>query len=411
MVGLLRRTLPVLVLLTATFLATGAMFAGSMRAPEVVVHEWGTFTTVAGEDGQAINWLPLGGPTDLPCFVEHYKNRLVKFVGNAEQEGPIDYAVARSALIGTVRMETPVLYFYSPEDAVVSVDVRFPRGLMTEWFPKAVVTQPTVMPAVLDNPNLVGRISWPAVHIRPGRVGEYPRGNGQSHYYAARGTDAAPISVDGQFEKFLFYRGVASFPAVLSASLGSDGRVQVINRGARPIPQIILFENRAGAIAYRVGGALEGKATLTLPKTPASFDRLRIELIAMLVKTGLYQKEAEAMVETWRDSWFEEGTRVFYLVPSASVEEILPLTISPAPAAVARAFVGRMEIITPDALVRAQTALAQGNDAALEKMGRFLGPIADRLVARTSSVSERNKIRAITNTVFAAYVKRMGGCQ
>ena len=410
MVGLLRRTLPVLVLLTATFLATSAMFARFGAAPEVVVHEWGTFTTVAGEDGQAINWLPLGGPTDLPCFVEHYKNRLTKFIGNAEQEGPIDYAVARSALVGTVRMETPVLYFYSPEDAVVSVKVRFPRGLMTEWFPKAVVSQPNVMPAILDNPGLVGLISWPAVEIRPGRVGEYPRGNGPSHYYAARGTDAAPISVNGQFEKFLFYRGVASFPAMLSAALGSDGSVHVTNRGLRPIPQVILFENRAGTITYRVGGALEGAATLTLPKAAASFDTLRTELTTMLEKTGLYRKEAEAMVETWRDSWFEEGTRVFYLVPPASVDEILPLTVSPAPAAVARAFVGRMQIITPDALVRAQTALSAGDDATLEKMGRFLGPIADRLVARTSSVSERNKIRAITNSVFAAYVKRMSGC-
>jgi len=198
MVGLLRRTLPVLVLLTATFLATAAMFAMSARAPEVVVHEWGTFTTVAGEDGQAINWLPLGGPVDLPCFVEHFNNnRQVKIAVNAEQEGPLDYLVARSALVGTVRMETPVLYFYSPEDAVVSVNVRFPRGLMTEWFPKAVVNQPSVMPAVLDNPNVVGGISWPMVEIHPGRVGEYPQGNGQSHYYAARGTDAAPISVNG----------------------------------------------------------------------------------------------------------------------------------------------------------------------------------------------------------------------
>ena len=63
MVGLLRRTLPVLVLLTASFFATAAMFGRPARAPEVVAHEWGTFTTVAGDDGQAINWLPLGGPS------------------------------------------------------------------------------------------------------------------------------------------------------------------------------------------------------------------------------------------------------------------------------------------------------------------------------------------------------------
>src|SRR5690348_1627877 len=143
-----RRAFPVLVLLAATLVATSALFAAA-RVPEVVAHEWGTFTTVAGEDGQAINWLPLGGPSDLPCFVEHYKNVQYKFIGNAEQEGPIDYNTARSALVGTVRMETPVIYFYSPEDATVSVSVRFPRGLMTEWYPKATTTQPLVVPTVL----------------------------------------------------------------------------------------------------------------------------------------------------------------------------------------------------------------------------------------------------------------------
>ena len=411
MVGLLRRTLPVLVLLTATFLATAAMFAMSVRAPEVVVHEWGTFTTVAGEDGQAINWLPLGGPSDLPCFVEHYLNRHVKFIGNAEQEGPIDYAIARSALVGTVRMETPVLYFYSPEDAVVSVNVRFPRGLMTEWFPKAVVNQPSVMPAVLDNPNLVGGISWPAVEIHPGRVGEYPQGSGTEPLLRrARDRRRARLGQRAVREVPLLSRrrqfpcGAVGCARQRRKRAGDQSRVP-----ADPSGHSVREPRRRDDVSSR--RRARGRRRSRCRKTPASFDSLRAELVTMLEKTGLFRKEAEAMVETWSDSWFEEGTRVFYLVPPASVDEILPLSISPAPAAVARAFVGRMEMITPDALVRAQAALAAGDDATLEKMGRFLGPIADRLVARTSSVSERNKIRAITNTVFAAYVKRMSGCQ
>ena len=35
----------------------------------LTVHEWGTFTSVAGPFGKAIDWMPAGGPTDLPCFV------------------------------------------------------------------------------------------------------------------------------------------------------------------------------------------------------------------------------------------------------------------------------------------------------------------------------------------------------
>ena len=88
-----------------------------------------------------------------------------------------------------------------------------------------------------------------------------------------------------------------------------------------------------------------------------------------------------------QDAAFEEGTRVFYLVPPKAVGDILPLTVAPEPAALARAFVGRMEIITPETLVRVQMAINTGDDKALSVFARFLGPITDRLAARTSSAT------------------------
>jgi hypothetical protein len=147
------------------------------------------------------------------------------------------------------------------------------------------------------------------------------------------------------------------------------------------------------------------------PSSAAEFPALRAQLVQMLTTAGLYRKEADAMVDTWRDSWFEEGTRVFYMVPSATLDRILPLTISPAPRQIARAFVGRMEIITPEAMLLAQTALASNDMAALERHGRFLGPIADRLASRYTSVSDRSRLRAVTNSVFLSYVERFGKCQ
>jgi len=408
---MLRRATPVIALLAVTSAATVAVLAATTQSQNVVVHEWGTFTTVAGEDGQAINWLPLGGPTDLPCFVDHFKNRLIKVLPSGEQEGPIDYDAARAALVGKVRMETPVVYFYSPQPASVSVSVRFPQGLMTEWYPSAVVNQPDVVPALLANPNVLGAIDWPLVQINPQQTRVFPTGTGKSHYYAARQTDAAPIRVNGQDEKFLFYRGVASFPAPISAALGADGALTLTNLGGAPIPAVILFENRAGTISYSQLGTLKNTATARRPTARADFDSLRADLVRMLVEAGLYAKEAEAMVETWRDSWFEEGTRVFYLVPRESVDAILPLTVTPVPSQMARAFVGRMEIVTPESLLRVQTAMASGDAAALERYGRFLGPIADRLAAQSSSVSDRSRVRAVLNEVFANYVKRFASCQ
>src|SRR5580658_718104 len=85
---------------------------------DLTVHEWGTFTSVAGEDGSAIDWEALGGPNDLPGFVNN------------------QYLCFKSSLTGTVRMETPVLYFYSPREVTANVKVQFPHGVITEWYPK-----------------------------------------------------------------------------------------------------------------------------------------------------------------------------------------------------------------------------------------------------------------------------------
>jgi hypothetical protein len=59
---------------------------------------------------------------------------------------------------------------------------------------------------------------------------------------------------------------------------------------------------------------------------------------------GLFPREAKAMVETWRDSWFGEGTRLFYIVSRNAIDSILPLEIDPIPVDVVRVFVGRLEL-------------------------------------------------------------------
>lgn len=81
---------------------------------------------------------------------------------------------------------------------------------------------------------------------------------------------------------------------------------------------------------------------------PSKLDDLVKAVEKSLVAEGLYEKEAQAMVNTWRQSWFrEEGTRLFYTVPPRITNELLPLHIEPAPTELVRVLVGRMEIMTP----------------------------------------------------------------
>ena len=115
------------------------------------------------------------------------------------------------------------------------------------------------------------------------------------------------------------------------------------------------------------------------------------------------------MLETWRDSWFEDGVRVFYIVPRKSVDAILPLSISPAPSAIARVFVGRMEVLTADVQQTVETAIARGDSATLGRYARFLAPISDRILAKRPSAA--SAIRAATEAAYKSYVRRSTVCE
>jgi len=343
---------------SAALLAAFASTSTSDPSP-VIVHEWGTFTSIAGADGTAVEWLPQAGPTDLPCFVE--RNRF---------NGKVN-------LSGTVRMETPVLYFYAARNTTVTVTVRFPQGIITEWFPPAAIT-PGNGPVLPGSGNT---IAWRNVKVSPGVAEDFPVEHRASHYYAARRTGAAPLESGSDLEKFLFYRGVGRFALPIAATVDVDGKVAVRNARGQPIGDIILFDNHRGRIGYEVRHALGGQVIVD----PAVADQApTLELEKMLLANGLYADEAAAMIETWRDSWFEEGTRLFYIVPRPAIDTILPLEIDPTPAGVARVFVGRMEVVTPATEREIKDALLANHVATLRAYGRFLQVIGRRIVTASA---------------------------
>jgi hypothetical protein len=113
------------------------------------------------------------------------------------------------------------------------------------------------------------------------------------------------------------------------------------------IPNAILFERRGEWVGYRLTGALTDEIALSPPVLNGSLDSLHGDLEEILVGQGLYRDEAHAMVETWKDSWFEEGSRLIYIVPCGFIDNVLPVTIDPEPGQVVRVFVARLEIVTP----------------------------------------------------------------
>jgi hypothetical protein len=351
---------------TLLVMITAASDARSTRDPEaLVVHEWGTFTSIAGENGEAVPWTPLQAPDDLPCFVERFR----RYRG-------------KGFVRGTVRMETPVLYFYAPRETSVDVTVRFPGGLITEWFPRAAVTPVQLVPDDgLARPGFGGSATWTGVRVMPGSREDFPTQGRSSHYYLARQTEAAPIEVAGAREKFLFYRGVADVRVPITATAVVDGSVRVASRDAAPLRTVVLFERRGARTGFEIRSPAGASVTFSPLHLTRDVAALTAALETILVRNGLYAREAKAMVDTWRDSWFEEGTRVFYILRQAAVDAMLPLEIKPQPASVARVFVGRMEVVTPATRADVERALAARDSAGLRRHGRFVLPISERILA------------------------------
>ena len=354
------------------------------------VHEWGTFTSIAGAKGEAVVWSPQAERDNLPAFVEHLRNNQFK-----------------GGLQGTIRMETPVLYFHATHPTTVSVQVSFAKGLLTEWYPHAFAP---LAPRQLSDPILDlnatrGELLWKSILVDPTGTENFPKESAASRYYAARETSASSVTVNSptgpQREKFLFYRGVSSFDVPVTAIPQDSRRILVSNRTQSAIPQAILFERRGTRFGYRILGAVQHSSVVDAPDLDADLASLSHDLAQILIANGLYPDEARAMLQTWNDSWFEEGTRLLYIVPRPFVDKVLPLTIAPAPANTTRVFVGRLEIVTPATENAVETAFSSGDRSTLVKYGRFLAPILQVMLARSHDKVRIRELNADLNSVYA----------
>src|SRR5262249_15177809 len=267
--------------------------------------------------------------------------------------------------------------------------VGFAQGLLTEWYPHAVspLTPQQLSEPIPDLRTAAGELTWNSVFVNPGAKGYLPAGSETSRYYAARETSASSLSVSSptgqQYEKFVFYRGVSSFGVPVSALPTNGNRIVVSNLTHNLIPQAILLERRGQRFGYRILGPVRNSSIADPPELTADINSLSHNLEKILPEQGLNADEARAMLQTWNEGWFEEGTRLLYIVPRAFVDSVLPLTIHPAPAHTTRVFVGRMEIVTPATERAVETAFAAGDRATLAKYGRFLAPILQTMIARS----------------------------
>lgn len=345
------------------------------------IHEWGTFTSLQNESGEAIG----GINTDdepVPEFVHRLTYGLL--VQPTQLPAIFSKGAPRCHPDVTMRLETPVIYFHPPasQTATTTADVRveFHGGWLTEYYPYAEPSVPGVQAAGLQPELALGQLqsaalrsdtesslAWNGVALG----GNWRFTNTTAHVWTSpRAVEAASVrTTNGESDRFLFYRGLAHIDAPLKVSrdiptgellIRSQLKDLPVN-GALAIHSLWLVDIDAnGRVAFRSlpPVSLDDNSRKILAHTAADFEsrdfsagnlgKLKSSLRNALIKEGLFPDEAEALLNTWEVSYFKSsGLRLFFLVPRAWTDFYLPLNIS-LPANINRVMVGRIELVTPE---------------------------------------------------------------
>ena len=375
-------------------------YAGGVRAENpVIVHEWGTFTSLQDENGQAIGGINVDDEP-VPSFV--YGIGGVRAIDRSPFDpgfGFPPYFSGKGWMPGdqevTMRLETPVIYFYPPKGdspesiPPLQVHVNFHGGILSQFYPYAIMSglpgnppgaQTHTILRDMRMADVTSRLNWKDVQLGSAakpvaiddKVWTTPREVGASLVeikkpiaYADNGTVAQTTP---EAEHFLFYRGIGHVDSPLRQGWSVKGEVGARTNYSFQKRDLKDRYSEAWFVDIKGNGTCAFQSAINASSrfiatsfydqefSAENLGKLKASMQDALVKNGLYPDEASAMLRTWELSYFKSpGLRFFYIAPRAWVEQELPLYISGAPVEITRVMVGRIELISDEekaALVR-----------------------------------------------------------
>jgi hypothetical protein len=362
-------------------------FTTASRAEEprkgLVAHEWGVFRVhndveLANADMRAI-W------QGLPKFVygQVSGRDFPKFWRNVEA------------------VDKPVIFFHSPEAVEVELRIDFPGGIPAVWWPATespAVQFGKVIPAPKEGEPfrfLTWRLNLkepPKIGIPMGKV-ELARVDDKHWAKTLRDVKAEDVYVRAgeqyvgcEREKFVYYD--ALLPRGQWVEIGFDKeKVSLASRANHPVFDVTVVDRRTSdhilvaRLAKLEAGAKIAEVEFKEAEAkgwPAS--ALGI-LIGQLKEGGLFEDEAKALTELWKEELFlTPGVTLYYRLPQEEYDRLLPLKMKPKPEKLVRVGLVQHPHCEPD-LAERVAALASdlGNDdfdareraqKQLDKLGR-----------------------------------------
>jgi hypothetical protein len=355
----------------------GSPAAKARGDDQLVIHEWGTFTTLQDDDGTQLPGINVDDE-QLPAFVHTLGASLLRPDLRAAPPQPNvrsgGKGVPKTHNDVKLRLETPVVYFYPPVGKTLpmelDVHVDFRGGWLTEFYPQAEADAPGLTQGTFDFGQLdettVGSLTWRKLQV--GTTTPGPASDSAVWTLPRQVQSVGLTASSGESEKYLFYRGVGNFLAPLwvvspTTTVSCYTALRGLPAEAFPLkigPLWLIHVRPDGKSAFRELPPIEAvdAKTRDVLRTPREFlefdfstaatDQLSASMHSSLVQAGLFPDEATAMLATWRKAYLTSpGLRLFYIVPRSWVDFRLPLTISE-PAQVERVMMARTELVSPE---------------------------------------------------------------
>ncbi len=376
---------PCVLLLGSCFL----IYPSALMAEDLVVHEWGTFTSLQNSAGETLGDLNVDEEA-LPGFVHDAMPGLLQPDLAPTSAMHFDKGMAVDGRAVTMRLETPVIYFHQTPGsvpAIATVEVSFQGGVLSQFYPAA---QLRTAGAVDEKGHFIvdplgaasqSTLTWRYVQIghSPGDTASVGPTTPAPVWLAPRAVAATDLYAGyaDEKERFLFYRGLGhrDAPVRVVRDAGNE-RFTVHARGPLAISDGGVIGDLAvpawwvvdihddGSTAFRelpaaTIGNDAGKAVTSFSADFAATDyaaqnrvTLMARMHAALRGDGLFADEATALLATWEVSYFRNpGLRLFFLVPRAWTDAVLPLRITrfggeSLPHTMVRTMVGRIELVS-----------------------------------------------------------------
>jgi len=341
----------------------------------LTVHEWGTFT--ARYTGYGTPYLDVHKTIDekVPDFVHHidFENCDIKCTDYYKEA--YWYVNRKLSLENiSIKMETPVLYFYSKQEIKdLEINVDFPKGSISEFYPlplkhedlNHVISKVTFKPKFLGGlspenfpfltfGNYNGFAKWKINVLAPDNpaLPSKPDESVPNVWLAPRKTASNLIESNQEREKYIFYRGLGSFTNPLIPEYTKNHNLLVTNKTEEILKYVMVYEMTKDGRRYIWGEKdIQAKGSVVFPSNIKFVDdykwntTYKPKFIEALVEAGLYKDEAEAMLNTWNQSYFEKpGIKIFWITPRKFTDEILPISFSLKPDKLERVMIGRTEI-------------------------------------------------------------------